>query len=545
MEKNTSKRSAIVHKIAAGAAFAIAAVFLCYAPALRAQADWNTPVNGSLIVADNLKRDPPNCTVNLIDYWVNPTNSATVPSAPVEYADENSGTSDGGIFSRTYGSINRGINAEHYLIFGAQSGAWNKWTNNANTSTSGTFRDVGLDGNGNDTSKYGKAYRGIVNYNLGDDGYPRLALGEYAWLDSVKTDFKNATALGTRSGGANESLAYLFNPDNETDAYSQSARRGYADVKGLFRFGGTSGSANMSGYYWYDSTVNFAELRSSYQGTDFDLYATSTTDKMVNGGEYTMRLYNTPLASGTKYAGQFFPLNYATRDTTNNSLFNISGTSMTVRKTGWNGSGNNYANNFVNHYFGMSMEVEFMQPAGRKVGEGDDKQDMTFTFAGDDDVWIFCDDVLIADLGGNHNALACDINFTTGEIVYYASQQRQAAENDVWRVDYLSNCFGVDLDYGRTAKGWYTDPDGSWVVPANATALQRYYNNTHPWYSGRSGTKLDFTMATTNAWHTGNESSTVYGTFEELTRHTLKFYFLEGGNMSNCMLKFNLSAIAD
>ena len=33
MEKNTSKRSAIVHKIAAGAAFAIAAVFLCYAPA--------------------------------------------------------------------------------------------------------------------------------------------------------------------------------------------------------------------------------------------------------------------------------------------------------------------------------------------------------------------------------------------------------------------------------------------------------------------------------------------------------------------------------
>ncbi len=145
MEKNTSKRSAIVHKIAAGAAFAIAAVFLCYAPALRAQADWDVEVDSSFIVTEGLQ-DPPNCTVNLIDFWAK-NNGSLTQTTPDQYNDE---STDNGSY---------GINSGHYLTFGAQTGAWNAWTNNADGSST-AFSNFGLDGNG-------KAYRGIVNYNLG------------------------------------------------------------------------------------------------------------------------------------------------------------------------------------------------------------------------------------------------------------------------------------------------------------------------------------------------------------------------------------------
>ncbi len=505
MNLQRQTRAAAVSKIAVFfvAACLVAAAFFA-APATGAYAAAPSAPTGH-ILPENLLKGPPNCTVNLIDYWAN---SATVSANPVEYGDE-SGE-----------NATWGINANHYLIFGQQDyGAWNAWTNNASENSSHAFSNVGLDGNG-------KAYRGIVNYNLGDDGYPRLALGEYAWLKTTGYDNSNLSSFNRVSGTrvANESLAYLFNPDNTTDAYSHTARRGYADVKGLFRYGGTSGTGSvtkdMSGYYWYDSNVNFAEMRAkNADGADFDYYDSASYSSYGATATYSINLYDTALSRTNSFAGQFLPLNYVNRDGA--ALFTVQGNTMTAQTS------YDTVRARANHYFGLSMEVEFMQPAGYRV----DGKDMTFTFAGDDDVWIFCDDVLVADLGGNHNSIACDINFTTGEIIYYSSQSDRAAYNGVWRVDYLSNCFGVDLSYGREAKGWTK----TGTVPANVTALQRMSGT-----SGRSGEDLHFGGATTNATY-GSD----YGTFEELTRHTLKFYFLEGGNYSNCMLKFNLSAIAE
>lgn len=63
--------------------------------------------------------------------------------------------------------------------------------------------------------------------------------------------------------------------------------------------------------------------------------------------------------------------------------------------------------------FGMRVGFDFTQPTGGQI-KG---QDMTFSFSGDDDVWIFIDGKLVLDMGGVHDIASGKINFKTGEVV--------------------------------------------------------------------------------------------------------------------------------
>ena len=66
-----------------------------------------------------------------------------------------------------------------------------------------------------------------------------------------------------------------------------------------------------------------------------------------------------------------------------------------------------------NFYTGMKMEARFSQPKNGKLDNGDD---MIFKFTGDDDMWVYIDDVLVLDVGGIHEPLSVTINFATGKV---------------------------------------------------------------------------------------------------------------------------------
>lgn len=295
------------------------------------------------------------------------------------------------------------------------------------------FRKNGLQGKWNDwTGSTGGVTEGIVQTTL-QDGYPVL---------NLKERFK---ATGEWTGGKGsylpeESLAYLFDPEKvETAGYGNA----YSDVTGLLKIAD-------NGNYYYCSHDNFAEF--DQEKNRFNVYNTWGVKK-----------------GGTSPDGQFFPFNSA------EEVFDVGGDGQLTQKNF------NSLNDRINHYLGLTMEVEFQQPVDGMVSVGASAKPMVFDFSGDDDVWIFIDGVLVADLGGIHDEMKVSIDFSTGAI----------------HVERASN----------------PNPNTTWD-----TTLKDQFDAAE------------------------NTSTSFDGdTFAGNTVHTLKMFYLERGNTdSNLTLSFNL-----
>lgn len=441
---------------------------------------------------------PDDVQVNLFDYWVDKENP-TAPQGDILTKESfkhyrQDPTKPRANFSG-FDNWNRGINQDHLLIFGdgvVHAGLWNK-------------------GAGESTD-YGKVYagmEGIVKSTL-IDGYPvintdaarsklvndkdlrdweKISEWKYAGEhDETATNYATYSEQGVQNLSESiisnweektgqtlengvESLSYLFDP-NESNEYKKS----YQNVKDLFQI-------DEKGYYYYNMRENFAEFQE--KSSDPTQQDAETQSEEKSDGRFV--LYDAPATVRTDNAnsiGNFLP-------------FNRGQEVFTSEQDGQLKSTINCFGNTMNHHLGMTVNVDFRQPINGSITQGAaGKQPMTFQFSGDDDVWIYIDDVLVLDLGGVHSELYGIIDFATGNVL-------------------IGRSFGTNGIPEYDSK----NPDATANLVTKTTLRQLFKD-------------------------AGKESSVQWlgNTFASNTDHTLNMFYLERGNYdSSLSMRFNLA----
>ena len=249
-----------------------------------------------------------------------------------------------------------------------------------------------------------------------------------------------------------QSLGYLF------DSSYGEGKTAYSNVGGLLR-------QDENGYYYYNSATNFAEFQ-----------------KIKNGEKNVFTVYNQEAVTGDGVStaggtGMFFPFN------TKKQVFLDDGNYLKSTDV------------VLNHYFGLHMTTSFQQTKSG-VSPSDNNTPVTFSFSGDDDVWIFIDDVLVADLGGIHDACSVEINFQTGAICVYKDANKNGTFDNGDKKYNVDNADSLNDMFIKAGK----DTEVAW--------------------SGQ--------------------------TFADETYHTLDFFYLERGNVdSNMRMKYNLKTVPE
>lgn len=285
------------------------------------------------------------------------------------------------------------------------------------------------------TGKSGKPLTGIVQNRLDANGYPVLEPGNLYQAHSYQGQKNLVTDA--------QSLAYLF---DETNMFG---KRAYRDVRGMVQY--------ENGYYVYDSSKNYAAY---------------------NRDTGNLSLYKQPAVSNDSgsIVGQFFPFDPGSE------VFEERDGAIVPKNIKSTTEG-------MNHYFGAELTANFVQLPGGVSGD----DHVVFNFAGDDDVWVFVDGVLVGDVGGVHGAASLSIDFATGEVVVKDNRKNPPQTYEPMTTT-IRQCYetalGVDAAQGYLQEGTETLKDGSF--------------------------------------------------------HTLKFFYLERGNTdSNMALTFNLPEIAE
>lgn len=160
----------------------------------------------------------------------------------------------------------------------------------------------------------------------------------------------------------------------------------------------------------------------------------------------------------------------------------------------------------TNFFFGMEMKMEFMQPKDGYTGNdtnGDGESDypMVFEFTGDDDVWVYIDDVLFLDLTGIHRHVGGKIDFVNGKVYYY--ELLPSTTGDISESEYAWYSFAALF----RAAGWTEDQIDAVLEEADTA---------------------------------GNRP------FKDYTTHSFNFYYMERGSGSSvCRMNFNFPLLKE
>ena len=417
---------------------------------------------------------PSHVKFNLFDYWVNARDS---------------------VYNNGWG-IQKGINEGHPFVFGAGAGngRWNVWTGNPDHYNAQE---------GNPGVRYGE-YKGVVKNTL-SNGYPKLDLQDETFLP-------NFVINNNLNSKLDESLAYLFDPD-----ITNSYKAVYENVQGLVKYDDSNGG------YVYNSHENYAAFQESASG------ALGTNGEPSAG---YFEVYDSwALHGSTSPNGQFFPFDGADEVFEKNpdGSFQVADGHLVSKNTTPTVSAEN-----LNHFMGMTMETVFLQPEDGKV---DQSTPMSFTFSGDDDVWIFIDNVLVSDLGGIHDECFTIIDFETGMVYTGLTPVVRNADGTFSEaIPTLEELRGAET----SGKEW------TWYDRANRNDVKGNYAEFARVHGITSKNLREiFTEAgqdQNQTWGDGTDMNA--NTFDQNTQHELKMFYLErGAGASNLVLAFNMLAV--
>ena len=406
---------------------------------------------------------------------------------------------DGGYYTRpineninltlyNYGSyIN--VGEEKALMFGWHKSMVNPPYNNVGRAYEG-IDGPAMKTTGEVFNHYGDVYYSNKLYNyftidrlLNEDGYPQVAATQkYSSnrnsneIVDVSLEYlfdKNGPALKT---GASTNPLSDYGNMREDAVFTDSVgfNSNYESMRFDMKGDGGLFEITEDGYYYYSCTKT-----SAYYDQEEGRFLLS--DVLIgpshDGAENFRATRN--------YARNFLPFNKIDFSNTD-QFYQYSDTQWTYI-TDYAFNSDSAREDLADLWFGFDMDFEFFMPKDGKV----DGKDMTFQFSGDDDIWVFIDDVLILDIVGCHGAQLGEINFATGAV----NDPNIGFSND--------------------------DTNGLVNGTRNNTTLRTLFENA-------LGDDFDPTMFDGE-------------TFADYSKHEFKFFYTErGGNISYCALKFNI-----
>ena len=135
------------------------------------------------------------------------------------------------------------------------------------------------------------------------------------------------------------------------------------------------------------------------------------------------------------------------------------------------------------YWHGMHINTKFSMPAeGKVLSPNGNYNDMVFEFQGDDDTWLYVDNVLVGDGGGIHNQTRIIVNFRDGTVLVSGEYDvRDDYRTDYHVVKYLDDLYrdaGVYDEYQ-----WEDSP----TVPGHKTFAPGTYHTFDMFYLERGG----------------------------------------------------------